>query len=355
MTAGGRENTRAAVRNLSVRSLQRVSAMHRLAAMLMLLSAACARVAPDTGADGDAGANGRDSEATEDSADGGDRLTALCHEYAATSCREFATCASFWERVMFGDEAECRGMREQECRVGNSLSGVADAVPSLERCISELHAGPCGSLWTAADACFWDRAGTLPDGARCAAPTQCASGACTDFAFTTLCGTCGAAATEGTPCSHDFECVTAGPSSLYCDGRSCVAGRESGASCSLDNECAHPLACRGGICQEREGNVGAPCDSDRDCDYFTGVYCDVAMGRCAQLRVAGAGEACGVGTACRGQTFCDEYRLNATNTCIPRSALGEQCIPPPSAGIGLVSCVRRDGVLRCVSRAELCQ
>jgi hypothetical protein len=58
-------------------------------------------------------------------------------------------------------------------------------------------------------------------------------------------GTCAEIATEGAPC-EGFDCATG----LFCDG-TCRPRGHIGDSCTAATDCARPLACEEGTCQER--------------------------------------------------------------------------------------------------------
>jgi hypothetical protein len=101
---------------------------------------------------------------------------------------------------------------------------------------------------------------------------------------------------SGVPASPSFLCRVA--DGLYCDAVSstCVAAKDTGATCTDDSECAASDDCDGsGTCQPRSP-IGGTCVGSTSC--VAGAYC--AAGTCATLLADGA--ACSTDDGCSSGT-----------------------------------------------------
>ncbi|MBX3198221.1 MAG: hypothetical protein KF894_08760 [Labilithrix sp.] len=168
-------------------------------------------------------------------------------------------------------------------------------------------------------------AGTLADGAPCAARSQCQSRYCK---LEGTCGTCAQPAAAGGACSSPVDCAFGAGEVASCD----IRQGSSAGTCTLwkiakvGETCGGTTLCdASGHCMAPEENattgscvpnddVGAICDVTRDCK--AGLAC--VAGKCAPRPKAG--EACGQVDDCAGGLVCD-------GTCkgVSYVGAGEQC------------------------------
>lgn len=171
------------------------------------------------------------------------------------------------------DDTECRSLTcaggrclrrcgsDAECTQGETCTGGGD--------------GGCGGCTPSGSA--------APFGAPCAAPTDCASGACLEDAFGSVCSTiCTDACPDGFACGADGLCARPAP-----------GGRDVGAPCLSAGDCASELCGRFGdakACTDL-------CDPTHPCP--TGLVCEAQEeGSVCTPQAAIEGQGCGAGEDC---------------------------------------------------------
>jgi hypothetical protein len=169
------------------------------------------------------------------------------------------------------------------CGHGSSTSGAGGSAGSLP------VGGPCANGVRDPSETDVDCGGACPhcvDGRACAAPSDCASGAC-------KAGVCAACSSAG-DCSLGKACVGGVCQGCATNagcvlGQVCVAG--SCAPCSSDAQCGAGLFCTGGTC--------SPCTTDAQCPPDQGCV-QGQCGTCSLSSQCGVGRVCNFGRCAAG-------------------------------------------------------
>jgi hypothetical protein len=190
--------------------------------------------------------------------------------------------------------ARQRARFETICSDYLALPGSGITASALVACASALETtGACETDPRAPAECQFR--GTLPGGAACSDPLQCASGSCVGGNN----GACGA-------CATPLPAVTEG---------------ETGASCGSDTTpCTRGLTCDASSHCAPLGRGGATCGTDADCAI--GFSCSHAKRLC--LPLATLGETCATnGQTCIPSLVC----ASASHTCVAPAfvAAGQPC------------------------------
>jgi hypothetical protein len=118
-------------------------------------------------------------------------------------------------------------------------------------------------------------------------------------------------------------------SGLLCFG-TCVLPRKLDEACDTQNPCDLRLYCKEGKCRPTAGE-GEDCVGSSSCDYWKGLFCNPASGKCQAFVRAREGQACGVvpggyAICVPGNNNCTAVNPMGTGTCHERAHDGEQCI-----------------------------
>jgi hypothetical protein len=193
-------------------------------------------------------------------------------------------------------------------------------------CAAAVSSATCADLFAnKVEACVIK--GSVGDGLRCGADSQCASGLCRRAGD--VCGLCAVKSPAGGPCRKDKneDCQLG----LVCADQQCAAPAGEGAACSKKVPCAFGLYCSGrtATCTKPVAAPGAPCEKD-GCDLSRNLVCNEQAKVCQIFRVAQPGEACGIGisppTLCPFGEFEKMCRPNVLVGVCARPALeGEPC------------------------------
>jgi hypothetical protein len=259
-----------------------------------------------------------------------------CTALASAICDRFEACAPFLLQDVYGDSATCKVRAKLDCTLKFGAPGSSARAAQTAGCAEAVPAIECQDLLARRmpDACKPD-AGTLADGSGCVYGMQCASRACLKPSPDAACGTCGAPARSGASCTVDDDCADG----LTCTQGTCVAAGGLGAKCDSTAPCATG-ACSAGTCVAAKA-VGAPCTpAFADCDIAHGIACNGAS-TCAPVARAELGQTCGVTngtfTDCAGGATCPQFPgLPGPSKCTARPADGAACLP---AGAGAAGCL----------------
>lgn len=171
--------------------------------------------------------------------------------------------------------------------------------------------------------------GTLVGGEACYVDEECVSGRCSgDSSGTCSLGTCiGDTAPVFEPAQIGENCssLTGCVEGAYCDQLTdmCTALKSSGATCTLDGECAYGLGCKGTTgtrtCAALPA-IGQACATDGVC-RDDGTYCDFTADMCKQVGLPNA--------QCTSTSQCSPYYpCNLTTTpgmCKQGPGIGMPC------------------------------
>jgi hypothetical protein len=261
-------------------------------------------------------------------ADAGDPAAdQACTASAAAHCARIDTCANIVVAYAYGDLATCEARLKANCMAALAAPSTGNTPAAVESCAHALRAN------VDCEGYFNDRTpsecqtkkGSLPDGAPCAFPAQCASARCA-VASDAVCGTCGGdAAAAGQSCASS-SCADG----LACSRISNVCGAPAGVAASCE-----VAPCRAGL--QCVGQVGA-----RTC--VTIVSTAAAGGVCGAM---GDGR-----VVCAAEGTCHIATGQSTGTCTASAADGAACAA--SKGLNCLPPARCVGGTCRLSGADSC-
>lgn len=323
-----------------------VAALAPSLAFVFTLSAGCTSPNPDAIIDGDrdlasvgtddmggdvdlAGMTGNEDQA-------GDPVARECKNLASAICSRLGKCSQYLMKYYYGDEATCVDRVQLTCAPYVNLRGSSWTPTRLKACADGYNSGTCDDYFAPGGpkACQ-PQAGTIADGAACAASDQCKSGYCNIGA--TSCGTCVAPAKAGEACSTAKPCGLG----LTCASNKCYALAGVGEACSFTGaSCKSGLYCTSGKCAAALGD-GKTCDPFASgCDTLQGLFCNNTTRKCEAYKLAKAGSTCG--TVMGAQVLCE-----AGGACIT-GGMSRQCVAAVRDG---EACGPVNGGAQCMSPA----
>jgi len=287
---------------------------------------------------------------------GGPSAATACADEANALCMLRDSCGPNFEIArLYGTLAQCTMRTAATCVHSLAATGQGNTPAHVESCAAAYPGESCSDFFDGnpVAACV-PPMGSLPSGAACGAPGQCASGYCA-IAQNQVCGTCqplpavGASCQVQADCGRDLACaIPSGATTGSCaafvpSGGACLTGHQpcqSGFACVGDD----PATMKMGTCQTAGATVGAACDGSRktapSCDGADGFVCvpngkGTSVGTCQRIALVAAGAKCGpIGMApitgfaeCEGGGLCD-----ATGTCVAPAADGAACDSDPTKG-----------------------
>jgi hypothetical protein len=241
---------------------------------------------------------------------------AACDGFVSTFCNKLNECLPFAIKAAYKDANECISRQKSQCvkSVNAPSSGLTAAY--LDACTSSYSASSCDDILKPSDACK-TVAGSLADGAPCGEDTQCTGRACNKTGDSN-CGACAQRVGAGADCTN-AKC----DDGLTCAQNSkCVAPAAAGASCGETQPCQTPNVCSKGTCGPGAA-AGASCADGEACNAFKGLICDPTSKTCKEVKVANAGEKCGL---VDGQfVLCAAGGTCKSGTCAAPLADGASC------------------------------
>ena len=249
--------------------------------------------------------------------------TEACAALGSSVCAKVNECSPFLLELSYGDLATCEARVALGCSPSTFDSPGSTTKPiDTVACSDAFAATSCDDLYGRKLPAGCDfNPGTLANGMVCGREVQCASGYCGKQGD--ICGVCTTPAAAGAACKESEDCEPG----LACAQDKCAAIGGVGATCDAAAPCKVGLPCSGGKCIMPLG-AGQPCDpASPTCDLLKGLGCNM-MGICQQVKIAAAGEACGLqGTdyiACKGGAFC-KMAMGGAGTCLAPAADGAAC------------------------------
>lgn len=255
----------------------------------------------------------------------GSNATTAAQAVAQALCDRTQACAPALVQGLYGDVAACVTRATATLVPGIGAKGSAVTAAELNACAAALPSASCGDLLSnkLPDACT-PPAGTLADGAACAADAQCVGKHCKVAAGKT-CGTCAPRADAGGACVIATDCAAG----LTCLNGTCAKPGVSGAACSATAPCRADFVCRGGTCAAPVA-AGTACADGEGCDELHGIVCSVTSKKCVTVTYGGTNAGCGIVPAglelCAGSGFCKGFKApNYQGTCVAAAEEGAAC------------------------------
>ncbi len=284
-----------------------------LSAVSFAALAACSSSSASKVAAGDAGT------------DAGPSIDKVAADAAQAYCSRLQACAPSLMMAFYGDVAGCASAFSGDVVRGYHGTGVKQTVDQIAACAAAIPQTTCSDLLARKTiAACKPAAGTLADGAACAADAQCQGSRC-KVALGQTCGTCGAPAAAGAACGADNDCGDG----LACISAKCVAYGDDKAACDATHPCRMDLACNAGACGAANP-IGTKCTAGDVCNTPQGIVCNPQSKQCDTLASGGPGAPCGfVGgrvAQCTSSSLC--LAISPTTyqgTCSKAAATGATC------------------------------
>ncbi len=288
-----------------------------------------------------------------------DDPTSACRAYVAASCTHTDYChpPGVYYAIEGGSQTppsplqDCLAI-EELCPEYAFGKGTTRTIAGIVACVADIEAFDC-EAWNAGLAPACVAAGSLPAGAGCLSPIQCASSSCGHRTYVTplSCGTCTDLAADGEPCGAN-GCVPGDScNSGVCGPAVAQHGLDAGAPCTpaAPEQCAAPYICGDAHTCGPYGGCGASvCTSPTVCNSKT-LHCDppATFGQsCAAAYCTDASTCyedaspptcgallpvsspCTSSDQCVPTTYCSAKRLCTTKT----GAVGDSCVVGSSGG-----------------------
>lgn len=263
----------------------------------------------------------------------GPTIEEACARMAGALCGRIDGCAKLLMDVWYQDAAECASVLSNACVESLNLPDQIKTAAWTDECAAALDGWSCENVLTrnTPPACV-PPPGPRPDGAPCGEDGQCASGYC-QSGLDESCGRCVGKSAESGACSKDDDCQPG----LACNPQMvCAPYGGVDAACDAARPCQPWLSCTGtglneSACKPAAG-AGEPCDSAPPgqrpgCSLLDEYYCAPVTHVCVALKLASAGESCGVvGTdyaICTGVSVCKTTGMSGK--CLAPSGAGGPC------------------------------
>jgi hypothetical protein len=273
--------------------------------------------APLGGARSDAGGQPRvDANTTSVGPD----VTQACSAYAGAFCARLLACQPAELQTSFGDMATCATRKALACNAGATAPGAMVSAAVLMACVGDLGNAACDLFATRGIASCLIK-GRRGDGDGCASDWQCGSSFCKRTRGIN-CGSCTPLGRVNVPCQDSIEC---GPG-LECSGAgACAMPSAVGGACNNATPCKFGTFCSGAACAAQGEMVGAACMGRESCAGEKGLVC--SQNRCAAIRFAKPGEACGgLGVSvCEASADCAITGQGNMGTCTTVVSDGQSC------------------------------
>jgi hypothetical protein len=274
-----------------------------------------------------------------------------CDDYAKKQCDREAACApGAFAIVGDADEAACQTYAASYCQDWLEAAHTAWTPSLVEQCGDGFAAMSCPTYLaegTTPSACL-PHGGTLPNGASCTTPWQCASGRCSVDSIN-ACGACVPVAALGEPCISTLLGTDCADNLVCALTPTSPTTPVCAAPVSLGGACADTSVCPGDdycdltthVCTKLPA-LGQACDANAFyyCDPTkTGAVCDSTSGTCLAVTAISTGGACGLVdggiSSCAG-TCAYSNPDGGEGTCNPFGAEGAACAADAPCLPGLV-------------------
>lgn len=241
---------------------------------------------------------------------------AACDSFVSAFCNKLNECLPFAIKASYKDAAECISRQKAQCVKSVNAPSSGLTAGYLDGCTSAYSSVSCENVLKQPDNCK-SVAGSLADGSPCGEDAQCTGRACNRTGDSN-CGACGQRVAAGGDCTTG-KC----DDGLTCAQNSkCVAGAAAGASCGETQPCQSGLVCSKGTCGQGAA-AGGSCADGEACNPFKGLACDPTSKTCKEVKVANAGEKCGL---VDGQfVLCAAGGTCKSGTCAAPLADGASC------------------------------
>jgi hypothetical protein len=249
----------------------------------------------------------------------GSGISAACDRYARTYCEAAVDCDPL--ATAYIDPATCADRFGTFCENAFVLEGTGVTPEELDTCSATVEEALCEGSYTALfDVCYPLVAGTLPEGAPCAATTQCSSGWC-DISDASRCGVCATLPAVGEPCPEGRCAFSAICSEGTCTELTFV---DDGEPCDPPTaNCNFRAWCSDGVCVAL-ASEGEACESGR---CRSGLDCDATSGVCVRGPApATVGQACGFDADTGDFVVCNATAYCADDVCVAKVADGGSCV-----------------------------
>jgi hypothetical protein len=205
----------------------------------------------------------------------------------STFCNKLDECLPFAIKAAYKDANECITRQRSQCVKAVNAPSTGVTAAYLDGCTSAYSSVSCDDVLEQPETCK-SVAGSLADGTPCGDDGQCTGRSCNKTGDSP-CGACAQRIGAGGDCAN-AKC----DDGLSCaQNAKCVAPAAAGAACGDNQPCQSGLVCSKGTCGQGAA-AGASCADGEACNAFKGLICDPTSKTCKEIKVANAGEPCGL-------------------------------------------------------------
>jgi hypothetical protein len=244
-----------------------------------------------------------------------------CADWATHYCRRLESCAPISVSIEYGDVEACVSRSKLVCASALRARATGATPRTIKSCALAQDSVNCDDVVVGKPPESCHVPGLLSAGAACGDSSQCAGphSYCRTNVDNT-CGTCAPLGEVGAGCDSARDCQYG----LVCYF-TCMRPVAKGEMCDgMLRQCPETLICLNYKCVA-PGELRAPCEPNADhCDHDHGLYCDPQQKVCLQFAVADVGGPCTAGTICkRGACLPDD--TTGASKCIASAPDGANC------------------------------
>jgi hypothetical protein len=250
-----------------------------------------------------------------------------CADWAAHYCKRLEACAPISVSIDYGDVETCILRNKPVCVSALQARGTGASPSTLSSCALAYDSARCDDVVVGKPPEACHAPGLLGAGASCGDSSQCAGPhAYCRMAAEETCGVCAPLGDLGAGCDSARDCEYG----LVCYF-TCLRPVAKGDTCDgMLQQCPETLVCLNYKCVVPAGR-DSPCEPNADhCDHDHGLFCDPEEKVCVPYAVADEGAECGTGIVCKhGACIPDE--TTGVSRCIANIPDGASCSAPRGA------------------------
>jgi hypothetical protein len=244
-----------------------------------------------------------------------------CAQWATHYCKRLESCAPISVSIDYGNVEDCIARNRPVCASALQAQATGATASTMTSCALAYDSASCDDVVVGKTPQACHAPGLLGAGAPCGDGSQCAGPqAYCRIAADETCGACAPLGDVGAACDSARDCRYG----LVCYF-SCLRPVPKGDTCDgMLRQCPETLVCLNYRCVDPAPR-DAPCAPNADhCDHDRGLFCDPEEKVCSPYAVADVGAACGAGTICkRGACVPDE--TTAVSRCVASVPDGASC------------------------------
>lgn len=244
-----------------------------------------------------------------------------CRDWATHHCKRLEFCAPLSVSLDYGDLDTCVDRNKQVCASALRAPATGATPNTMAACALAFDSASCDDVVVGRPPKSCHDPGALGLGAACGDDSQCSGvDAFCRVAPDDTCGACSVRGDVGAACDSARDCQYG----LVCYF-TCMRPVGPGDMCDgMLKQCPETMVCFNYKCIV-PAQRGASCEPNADhCDHDHGLFCDPEEKICLPYKVAGIGAPCGTGIVC-GRGTCVPDEGTETSHCVQNLPDGSRC------------------------------